>query len=636
MRRLLLVLAFGTIVKGADAGAIKYPASAIPAALLKNANVVKRADDYTLRINGTDELILTHKYALTILNENGDDAAQFAEGYDKFYKIRSIDGTLYDASGNELKKLKQKDIADQSAVSDISLIDDNRVKSYQFYYKSYPYTVEYEVEISIGMSLNYPSWVPQDEEHLSVEQSSYTIICNQDDSVRFHAFNYKNAPAVSSDKGKKVMRWEVKDLPAIERPFASPIWPELTTAIYFAPTRFEVQGYKGDMSSWKDLGKFQYALDANRDQIPPQLQQTVNQLVSGITDEREKVRVLYEYLQKNTRYISIQLGIGGWQPFEAAFVAQKGYGDCKALSNYMYSLLKAAGIRSNVALIYAGNGQEQHVFEDFPSAHFNHMIVCVPMQKDSMWLECTDQHVPAGYMGAFTGNRKALIIDEQGGTLVSTPRYGVNDNLLKRNIQGKIDADGNLQMKVDALYTGTQQDDLSMMINSLSKEKVKKILQQEMELSTYDVTDFKYDLKRSTLPQLTEQLGITVDAYATVSGKRLFITPNILNRGGRKLDADPGRTADLVFTSAWRDEDDYVIEIPEGYHVEAAPRTVSLSTEFGTYTSSARLDGNKIVYHRVRQQFAGRFPAKDLSTLITFYESIAQADKDRMVLVKGE
>ena len=63
-------------------------------------------------------------------------------------------------------------------------------------------------------------------------------------------------------------------------------------------------------------------------------------------------------MQNNTRYISIQLGIGGWRPFEAAYVASKGYGDCKALSNYMYSLLKEAGILSYYTLVKAGAGEE--------------------------------------------------------------------------------------------------------------------------------------------------------------------------------------------------------------------------------------------------------------------------------------
>src|SRR5574342_1196313 len=105
------------------------------------------------------------------------------------------------------------------------------------------------------------------------------------------------------------------------------------------------------MNSWQDFGKFIYALKQGRDELPPEIKQKVHELTDGIADTKEKINVLYGYMQKNTRYVSIQLGIGGWQPFDAKYVAKKGYGDCKALSNYMYSILKEAGIKSYYAVI---------------------------------------------------------------------------------------------------------------------------------------------------------------------------------------------------------------------------------------------------------------------------------------------
>jgi hypothetical protein len=228
------------------------------------------------------------------------------------------------------------------------------------------------------------------------------------------------------------------------------------------------------------------------------------------------------------------------------------------------------------------------------------------------------------------------LVDEQGGTLVSTPRYMIKENKQVRNIAGKIDEEGTLNMKVNTNYGGIQQDELSDMINVLSKDKVQKVLQEELELSTYNVNDFKYTEDKSILPELNEQLDITVSGYATVSGKRLFINPDILNRATRKLDVDEQRTVDLVFNQEWRDEDNYEIEIPDGYQLEAMPQDVSLKTKFGTYSCATKLDGNKIIYHRVKEQFSGKFPAKDQTELSKFFEDIYKADRSRIVFVKKQ
>jgi hypothetical protein len=127
---------------------------------------------------------------------------------------------------------------------------------------------------------------------------------------------------------------------------------------------------------------------------------------------------------------------------------------------------------------------------------------------------------------------------------------------------------------------------------------------------------------------------VVVDNYATITGKRLFITPNILSRGGMKLSDEEERKVDYVLDYEFRDEDNYEIEIPEGYSLEAMPSGVALKSKFGSYSCTTKLDGNKIIYHRVREQFGGRFPAKDQKELAKFFEDIYKADRARMVLVK--
>jgi hypothetical protein len=634
MNRLLL-FACVLISISAFAGDIKYPISEVPQSLQKGANVVKRMENIEFQINNTGETIYRRRYALTILNENGDGHAAFLEYYDKLRQITSIEGALYDKEGKLIKKLKSKEVQDLSAVDNNNLIDDSRRKFHHFYYRVYPYTVEYYVEQKFNNTLFFPLWLPQEDEDFSVQQSSYTVICPSAYDIRFRAFNYPGQPVTTTEKGMKKMQWKVDALTAFKVLPFSPSWKELTTMVFFAPTNFEIQGYKGNMSTWQDFGKFQNSLNAGRDVLPAHVVQKVASLTSGLTDVREKITVLYHYLQKNTRYISIQLGLGGWQPFEAADVAKNGYGDCKALTNYMYSLLKAAGIRANYTLVYAGDNTDVLV-EDFPSNRFNHVILCVPLQKDSMWLECTSQTLPAGYMSDFTANRKALMITENGGAVVRTPRYGLKENVQLRTIKGKLDALGTLQMAVETKYGGLQQDNVSSLIHALSKEKVQEVLQRGLSLSTYDINDFKYVETKGIIPEVDEKLDVTVRSYATVSGKRIFIAPNILNRGGNRLDHNDKRSVDFVFEDEFHDEDRVEIEIPEGYTLEVAPKNVTIKSAFGSYTATAKLEGDKIIYTRIREQSSARLPASAQKEVISFFEDIYKADRSKIVLVKKE
>lgn len=631
MRKIILSAVAAFFWCSSLAADIRYPFFTIPDSLLKNANVVKRMEQVQFEVVRTDLAFHTQKYAFTILNEKGDAYAGFEEFYDKLSRIISIEGVLYDAMGKEIRRLKAKDVMDLSAVNNISLIDDNRRKVHNFYHKVYPYTVEYEVVFQINNTFHFPAWVPQSFSLLSVQQSSYTFVCPEDYQVRYRAFNYKGKPVESVDKKRKVYTWEVKNVPAIVSEYAAPRWHELTTMVRLAPTDFEIEGYKGKMSSWKEFGKFIYELNKNRDVLPDDLKAKVQQITAGLSTDREKAVALYQFLQQNTRYISIQLGLGGWQPFQASYVAEKGYGDCKALSNYMYSMLKAANIRSLYTLIKAGD-RDYYLTEDFPSNQFNHAIVCVPLQKDTLWLECTDQTRPAGYMGDFTGNRKALLIDEEGGTLVTTPRYSIQENLQLRRIQGSISEEGTLQLKANTVYKAMQQDDLFGMISALSQDKVKEVLNNELAFSTYNINSFQYAARKEQIPVVHEDLDITVINFATISGKRMFITPNVMNRSSFQLTPDSTRKYDIVLNFAYRDVDSVSFEVPEGYLPESMPKDVLIRNSFGSYQASVKLEGRLLKYFRIREQFSGRYPAKEFGEFVRFYDAINKADRARVVL----
>ena len=307
----------------AVAGEGEYAVSKISPALLKGANAVLRFEQIRFEINSTKEAILRNHYVITILNENGDEWADMVEYYDKFRQIESVEGILYDANGKQLKRVKKKDLEDYSGVSGNNLIDDSRIKHHNFYYKVYPYTVEYIIEINNKSTLFFPRWAPQGRERLSVENSSMSIVCPAGYQFRYKAFNYDKEPVVTQEKNNRISTWSASNMAAIAKEPYSPMWHEIATVVIFGPTEFEMDDYKGNMANWQDFGKFVYALKQGRDQLPENIKQTVHKLSNGVADPYLKIARLYEYMQKNTRYISIQLGIGGWQPFDAREVATK-------------------------------------------------------------------------------------------------------------------------------------------------------------------------------------------------------------------------------------------------------------------------------------------------------------------------
>ena len=621
------------------AGEGDYAVSRIPAALLKNANAVKRTEEILFEITEGNRAKYRRKVAYTILNEQGDNWSYFSEGYDKLQSIEFFEGTLFDANGNKIRSLKRSDIKDVSGNDDESLADDNRVKWHSFFYKVYPYTVEYEIEIRYKGTMFMPDWIPLEKPLLSTQHSRLTVISPVINPLRYKMFNYTGEPVITEYKSDKIYNkiytWDVKDMPALTNEYASPPWHEITTSVFLATEKFVLEDYEGSNASWKDFGKFVYDLKKDRDVLPDDIKLKVHQLTDGVTDLRERIRKLYEYMQQSTRYISIQLGVGGWQPFDAKYVGTKKYGDCKALSNFMYSLLKEAGIRSVYTVIRAGDDNE-YLLTDLPSSQFNHVILFVPDKKDTTWLECTSQTSAAGYLGRGTENRYAVAVDENGGSLVRTPKYGLKENLQLRKISAVLDDGATLHVKARTGYFALQQDEINSLINNLSKDKVKEYLHEQLDFATYDITDFEYKENKSSLPSIDESLDIMVSNYATITGKRLFIIPNIMTRNYRKLAGDSTRRFDLELGYAYKDVDSVEINLPAGYTTESLPQDVSISSKFGKYNCSVRLSGNQLFYCRNMEHYSGRFPANDYAELVKFYETIYKADRNKVVLVKNQ
>ena len=121
----------------------KFPVSAIPENLRKNVIAVVREDDMVYTINADNRATLHGHYVVTVFNPKGDRLAEFSEWYSKLKKVLKFEGTVFNADGTIIKRVKGNDVVDQGVYESGTLYTDTRVKSIDLSQSEYPYTVEF-------------------------------------------------------------------------------------------------------------------------------------------------------------------------------------------------------------------------------------------------------------------------------------------------------------------------------------------------------------------------------------------------------------------------------------------------------------------------------------------------------------
>lgn len=627
MRKLffLILLFYSSFLKAQE-----YATSNIPDSLLINADAVIRKETREFTLKSPSKAIEKYDLIVTILNKNAEEYNNLGLSYDKLSRIEELSASLINKEGTVIKEFKTSDFTDRSLISSFSIYEDSRAKVLQINYPTYPYTIKFSYQINHNSLLSYPSWYPQSDFRLSVQKSTYELSHPSEMKVRFK-LNKLPIPAVQGDDKTKSIKFSIHNLKAYAIEPLSAGLNKITPWALFGPTNFEYDGSSGDLSDWNAYGKWLYNLSAGLDVLPNDIKIKVHELTDNLTNEKDKIRVLYKYLQAKSRYVSVQLGIGGLKPFEATKVAQNNYGDCKALSNYMLALLKEANIKSYLTVV--GANPKGGLRNDFASANqANHMILCVPLQKDTVWLECTSQRSPFNYLGSFTEGRNVLLISPSGGQIVKTPALKPSDSQQLRKINVFIDSLGNARIKLHTQYTGEQFEDIQHQLYNEIKEQ-KDYIYSTLQTPNVRIEKINYSLAEKDMPKIEENLDLTLDNIFVNGGNNKFVTLNLFNKKSYVPEIVPDRKTDFRISMNYHDYDEVIYELPKNYKVEFIPKETQIKTDFGIYTSSTTMSDNKIIYKREQKMFKSTYPAEKFNDLVAFYKTIYKADKQKAVLV---
>jgi len=608
-----------------------YIASSIPDSLKSDADVVVRFQEMELKVKGAGKANLTNHRVVTILNEKGKSSAMLQAFYvKKLNSINTFSMKVYDADGKQIKKYTKSDAYDGSATDDATIISDDRFLGLKHSIGSYPVTIETEVDESLSSFIDLPGWTIQSPE-TAVQYAKCKVLVDPAAGFRYKSNNFSQKPEKTTEGSWDCYTWQVKNLKVMKPEEESMEW-QYVPGISFAVNSFQFYGLPGDLSSWQSYGKWLQGLNADVNTLPAARAEEIRKMTDTLKTDKDKVRFLYRYLQQNMRYVSIQLGIGGLKPFPASFVDQKKYGDCKALSNYMCALLKAVNIPAYYTIVNAG-ANEKPADPQFPSDPFNHIIVCVPLKNDTTWLECTSNTSEFGKLGSFTENRNALLITEDGGRLVNTPKSSLQDNQFNSEVHLTLNPDGHGKAEIKILSSGGYRDMFVDEIPHLKADEQREYMIRYLNVKQPEVFDYHADDDINGFKAV--KVNMEFDRfYDMAAGNKQFYKPRVLDIWTATVPTAEKRKTTYYFEHPMQKSCVTTIDLPEGFEVESLPANVNLKFAYGNYEATYKYDAAKNqVISSIKFNLTNQaIPANKYTEMQQYFDDIARAQNKKMVI----
>ena len=624
-RIIILTLATLSVITS-QAADIDIPT--IPDSLANGANSVVLGDYTTVNVISLSEATISHYRSVLVFNKKGEKHANFGATIDKYTSIKKLTGTLYDSNGNAIRQIGKKDLR----TTELSpyLASDEASCTHSFDHPTYPYTVIYEWETSIsGYLITFPSFVPIHYDSQSLLENEYKIHLPTSMKLNYKVRN--TVPVISNEEasGWNTYTFRIPKTPAIKDDSYLPNTNEIVPLIHLNPGVFEVSGIRGYSDSWKNIGIWLTKLMEGRDQLLPEDVNSLKALTAQYPTPREKAKAVYELLRNTTRYVNISLGIGGLRPEKASDVKARGFGDCKALSNYMCAMLKALDIPCDYAVI---STEHKNVLHDFASlGQFNHAIMRVTLPGDTIWLECTDPTLPFGYIHDGIAGHEALIVDGENSHIVRLPIPKHETQKREYKYYVEFTTDGCGYSHIEENYSENYFEK-NRTLKEITRQETQDNIREKTGLSTALVVDFKYVENLSNQNVCSYIYTIFAPKFCKQSEKRMYIPTNLFKTDISKY-TDYQRILPIVITDK-HEVYDITIRIPSGYKLESLPSNVEVSSPIGQFTQTTAVTDDLIHITQTIKIPSGEYDASLSPQLAELTQAIYDNMNALIVLVK--
>lgn len=644
----LIVITFAAARLGADSVPDWVSAAAhesLPP-LVKDPVAAILLDEQITTVRDSGEIDTLYRRVCKILRPEGRERfGRVFVDFDKDTKLSSLKGWTLPINGKDYE-VKEKDAIETSLFND-SLYSDMRAKllelpaptpgnivAYEYVQKQRPYIFD--------DAWDFQTTVP-------VRRSRFILQLPPGWEVKTQWVNHPDVQETKS--GGNSYTWELENVPAIEPEPEMPPYRVIAgrMGVKYFPSGTSAIRTSG---SWKDIGLWYSSLNVNSRQASPEIKQKVVELTANLPSTLDQIKALTDFMQRQIRYVAIEIGIGGVQAHPAATVFQYKYGDCKDKATLLSSMLHEIGIESYYVVAQVDRGI---VRPDFPSAtSFNHMILAIrlpdsvgegklyaivkhPTLGRLLIFDPTDPYTPLGYIPTYEQENYGLLITPDGGDLIALPLLPPSTNRLMRTGKLSLTPTGDLTGDVSEILWGAPAVVRRAQLLEVTPANRSKVIESLLgsHLNNFHVTSATVGNLEKFDDTLMVNYKFAVNGYAKTAGNLLLVRPRVLGSKGPEWDLSIVRKYPVEFDDATVQTDDYEITLPQGYVADDLPSPVDVKSEYGSYKSKIEVTGNMLHYQRMYEINKVMVPIEKMDAVRSFFREINSDERANAVLRKS-
>ena len=376
-------------------------------------------------------------------------------------------------------------------------------------------------------------------------------------------------------------------------------------------------------NSWEEIGRWYAGLDHDRRQPTPEIRAKADDLTKGVVTDLNKVEVLYDFVAKNFRYVSLSLGLGRYQPHAASDVLHNQYGDCKDKHTLLSSLLEAEGLHASSVLI----NSSRKLDPDIPSpSQFDHVITLLPLGKEEVWMDTTTEVAPFRLLSFNIRKKQGLVIPVDGTPhLEETPADPPMANSQVQTIDGSVNDLGKLNAKVSYVVRGDTELLMRIIFRRVPNAQWQHLVENINSMGGLDgeVTNLKVGDPAATTEPFQFSYEISKANFLDWSKKKSDLELPLAQFN--LTDADEDETASdsepIKFGPPGEFSYRVKLQLPAKFTAHA-PLPFSLKRDYGEYKASYKLEGSTFTAERTMLMRERELPATRTGDYLAFRRAV--------------